>query len=100
MSAAGEPIDEAMARPKIIRVRLVDKPSGEFRVASVAAHSREEAVEIVERQEQKRTAYALTPEMFLELERRHKEAALRGSERGRLFTHMQDRPYVVARVER
>jgi hypothetical protein len=82
-----------------VRLRLKDPRTSEFRAVSVAAESLDEAVAIVEAQEQRRTAYALSPEEFLALERKLREQrVLSGAERARYHTHIQSRPYRIEKA--
>lgn len=83
----------------VIRVHLKDSGSGEFRKASVAASSRDEAVDIVERQEQKHIRFALEPAEAADFERRLKSGQLSGRDKARLFSHMQLKPYKVMKAE-
>jgi hypothetical protein len=83
----------------IIRLRLEDKPTSEFRAASVAAESVVEAVEIVEAQQQGHVGFAIDPSEALALEKKLREGTLTGREKGRLMSHRQDRPYKVMRAK-
>lgn len=83
----------------VIRVRLADKRSGEFRRANVAAASRDEAVAIVEAQEAGHVAWQLDADDALRLEQKLRTGELSGRERARLLSHRQERPYKVMKVE-
>lgn len=82
----------------IVRVRLKDSRSSEFRSVSVGASSKDEAVAIVEEQEAKRVGYMIDPAEAVDLEKRLRAGTLNGRDKARIFTHMQARPYKVDKV--
>lgn len=84
---------------KIIRLRLEDKDSGEFRNVAVGAVSADEAAAIVEEQERKRASFVLSPEEAVGLEKRLKDGSLSSRDKARLFTHHQSEPYKVMKAK-
>jgi hypothetical protein len=83
---------------KVVRL-LLAHPSGERRIVSAAAASREEAVAVVEAQESKRVAYMIDPSEAAELEKKLRDGTLTGRDKARILTHQQDVPYVVQKAK-
>lgn len=83
----------------VIRLRLEDKASGEFRSVSVAAGSADEAAAIVEAQEAKKVSFVLSPEEVAGFEKRLKAGELSGRDKARLFAHRQEKPYVIVKAK-
>ena len=81
---------------KVFRFTTRDAASGEFREISVAAASKEEAEETIERQEQKKVAFVMgDPAEIAALEKRLKEGSLSGRDKAMLMAHRQDKPYKI-----
>lgn len=82
----------------VFHFRLTDTNTGEFRNVSVAAATKEEAEETVLRQEAKKVNFQADPEEIKDLEAKLKNGTLSGREKARLFTHRQEKPYVIQKA--
>lgn len=83
----------------VYHFRLTDTDTGEFRNVSVAADSKEEAEEVILRQEAKKVGSFLAPEEVSSLEERLKQGTLSGRDKARLLTHRQEKPYVIQKAK-
>lgn len=77
----------------IFRFKLEDTETGAFRIVSVAADSMEEAEETIYRQEMKKVNFSLPDNEYDALSALEEEGALRGRDKGKLFSHRQLAPY-------
>lgn len=74
------------------------KQGDEARSIAVAAESEDEALETIERQEQKKVAFVIgDPAELAALEKRLKEGTLSGREKAQLYSHHQDEPYKITK---
>ena len=84
----------------VYHLKLTDTVSGEFRIVSVAASSLDEAEAIVMAQEAKKVGFQITDSGELsELFAKQAEGSLSGREKGRLFAHMQEKPYKIQKAK-
>lgn len=105
---------------KVWHFRLTDTETGEFRNVSVAADSKEEAEQVIYRQEAKKVVYQASETELAELLVREKvsqgkqlsssekdifedllkrgEAGFGGRAKGQLFAHRQERPYKIQKA--
>lgn len=82
----------------IYRVKLHDKRTSESRSTSVAAESKDEAVYICEQQEIGHVEFWLPGEEVSELEAKEAAGMLKGRDRGRLYSHQQEKPYAIQKA--
>lgn len=82
----------------VYHFRLTDTETGEFRNVSVAADTKEEAEEIIYRQEMKKVNFFATPDELSDLESKLKNGTLSGREKARLQAHRQEKPYTVKKA--
>jgi hypothetical protein len=79
----------------VYHFRLTDTETGEFRNVSVAADSKEEAEQVIYRQEMKKVNFFADPEELKGLEAKLKDGTLSGRDKARLHAHRQEKPYTV-----
>ncbi len=80
------------------RIRLNDPDSNEFRVYRIRAASEAEALEVIERREQRSVDWRMDDDRLADLEEKEAEGIVTGAERGMLHTHRQASRYEVAEV--
>ena len=74
--------------------------AGEARHISVAAESEAEAEAVIAAQEHKKVAFVIgDPAELADLEKRLKEGSLSGADKGKLFSHYQDKPYKIVKAK-
>jgi hypothetical protein len=83
----------------VYHFRLTDTETGEFRNVSVSAASKEEAEEVIYRQEMKKVNFQSNPDDVKDLESKLKSGTLSGREKARLFAHRQEKPYTVQKAK-
>lgn len=79
----------------VFHFRLTDTETGEFRSVSVAADSKDEAEEVIYRQEMKKVNYFASPEEFETFEKKLKDGTLSGRDKAHYYAHKQEKPYTV-----
>lgn len=84
----------------IYRFRLKDAASGERRIGSVSAESKEEAVAVLEAQEAKKVQFYLDAAGVADLEKKLKDGTLSGADKGKLFSHRQTAAYKIESVKK
>lgn len=82
----------------VYRVKLHDKSSGESRLSSVAAGSKDEAIWICEQQEVGHVEFWLPSDEVKELEGEEAMGVLKGRNRARLLSHRQEKPYAIQKA--
>lgn len=75
----------------------IDLPKGEFRNVTTVAESEDEAVQIVEAQENKYAEFLLDPSRAREIERALRTGTLSPQDKARIFAHHQDKPHKITR---
>jgi hypothetical protein len=75
----------------------IDLPKGKFRNVSTVATSEDEAVQIIEAQEEKYATFLLDPSRATELERALRAGTLSPQDKARIFAHHQDKPHNITR---
>lgn len=79
--------------------RLTDSETGEFRNVSVAAATKEEAEQVILQHEQKKVNFQLGDDDVKDLEQKLKDGTLSGRDKGRLFSHRQEKPYKIEKAK-
>ena len=77
----------------VYRYLLTDTETGERRVVSVAANSKDEAEEAIYRQEMKKVNYQAAPSELESFEKKLKDGTLSGRDKAHLLAHRQEKPY-------
>lgn len=83
----------------VYHFRLTDTETGAFRSVSVAADSKEEAEDVIYRQEMKKVNFFLPEETVKDLESKLKSGELTGRDKGRLLSHRQEKPMTVQKAK-
>ena len=83
----------------VYHFRLTDTETGEFRSVSVAADSKEEAEDVIYRQEMKKVNYQASPEEFKSFEQKLKDGTLSGRDKAHFHAHKQEKPYTVKKAK-
>lgn len=83
----------------VYHFRLTDTETGAFRNVSVAADSKEEAEQVIYRQEQKKVNYQASPEEVKSFEAKLKDGTLSGRDKAHLFAHRQEKAYTVQKAK-
>lgn len=77
----------------VYRYVLTDTETGERRNVSVAADSKEEAEDVIYRQEMKKVLFQANDDEIKDLETKLKDGTLTGRDKARLHAHRQEKPY-------
>lgn len=83
----------------VFHFRLTDTETGETRSVSVAADTKDEAEDVIYRQEMKKVNFELPAETIKDFEAKLKSGQLSGKDKAHLFAHRQEKPYTVQKAK-